>query len=684
MTYAPPPSNAPKPSSDRTTPTTKTTPTASATSSGRAHGSWISVIGVFATFVAMVLVITLCSRIALFLWQSERVAETGGASYIFLQGLRFDLVALGLLLALPCLLAPWLLAFRRTVGPTSTALHAALAAGVACFFFMEVSTPSFIEEYGTRPNYLFIEYLIYPKEVLATLWGAYPLQLIFSTVAVPLLWLGAFRLLSKGRRDMAPLRFRAALCLSLGMAFACFAAARSTTDHRAVNPSTVCFSSDPMVNTLPLNSLYSAGYGFYEMTKNESSGKPLYGDMPYGEVLEIIRAGTGYAPQDFTSAAVPTLHFQASTQPRERPLNLVIMLQESLGAEFVGAMGGLPLTPNLDKLMDEGMTLDKLYATGTRSARGIEAVVAGFLPTPSRSTVKLPRSQSGFFTMASLLGQQGYETSFLYGGESQFDNMARFFSGNGFQEIIDQKDFKNPKFEGSWGISDQELFQRAHKEFDAMGDKPFFSLVFSSSNHSPWDFPEDTIELYEQPRATRNNAVKYADHALGQFFDDARNSTYWENTIFLVVADHNSRVYGADQVPVERFHIPGVFLGGTVEPQRLETMASQVDLIPTALSLMGLSVAHPGVGLDLTRPSVQAAPGRAFLQYNSSNLYLTPDWAVLHCPDKGAHVLGSDGKPLVSGMGEAEAEMVRVALAHALWPQMSYRKGDYHLEAADF
>ncbi|MFT5081784.1 MAG: phosphoglycerol transferase MdoB-like AlkP superfamily enzyme [Planctomycetota bacterium] len=669
MTKTAPPASEPVPSVDPGIPS---------------HGSWTRVLETFAVFVALVLALTTCSRAGLFLWQSSRVAETGGAGYIFLQGLRFDLVALGLLLALPCLLGPWLLASRFTFRATCVSMRAAMAALVAGFFFMEVSTPSFIEEYGTRPNYLFVEYLIYPKEVLATLWGAYPLQLLFSVVAVPLIWFAAFRFVSKGRRQVAPLRVRAALCLSLVMGTACFAAARSTTDHRAVNPSTVCFSSDPLVNTLPLNSLYSASYGFYEMAKNESSGKPVYGDLPYEEVVEIVRAGTGYALDEFVDPAVPTMHFQRATRERERPLNFVIMLQESLGAEFVGAMGGLPLTPNLDKLLDEGMTLDNLYATGTRSARGIEAVVAGFLPTPSRSTVKLPRSQSGFFTIACLLERQGYETSFLYGGESQFDNMARFFSGNGFETIIDHKDFENPEFEGSWGVSDQDLFRRAHEEFDAMGDKPFFSLVFSSSNHSPWDFPEQAIELYEQPQATRNNAVKYADHALGQFFEDARASSYWENTVFLVVADHNSRVYGAEQVPVERFHIPGVFLGGSVAPQHLETMASQVDMIPTALSLIGMSASHLGVGLDLTDPVNQAAPGRAFLQYNNSNLYLTPDKAVLHRPGVGAQVLDSEGNVLAGELGDAEAEMVRVALGYALWPQMSYRKRDYCLEMASF
>ena len=181
-------------------------------------------------------------------------------------------------------------------------------------------------------------------------------------------------------------------------------------------------------------------------------------------------------------------------------------------------------------------------------------------------------------------------------------------------------------------MCDQDLLRRAHAEFQRAGDRPFFSLVFTSSNHSPWDFPEGDFALVESPAATRNNAVKYADHALGEFFDMARASSYWEDTVFLVVADHNSRVYGAELVPVEHFHIPAVFLGGTVRPESVNTLASQVDLLPTALSLIGIAAAHPALGRDLTDPAQRARPGRALLQYDQTHLYLTDTAAVAHRP----------------------------------------------------
>jgi phosphoglycerol transferase MdoB-like AlkP superfamily enzyme len=355
----------------------------------------------------------------------------------------------------------------------------------------------------------------------------------------------------------------------------------------------------------------------------------------------------------------------------------VIILEESLGAEFVGAMGGMPLTPHLDQLLEEGLAFDQLYATGTRSVRGIEALITGFYPTPARSVVKLPKSQRNFFSVASLLGKEGYSTSFIYGGESHFDNMGRFFTGNGFDTVIDQTDYDSPLFEGSWGVSDQDLFRRAHEEFEALGERSFFSLVFSSSNHSPWEFPLGDFELHEEPVATRNNAVKYADHALGEFFEMAKASSYWNNTVFLVVADHNSRVYGPTLVPVEHFHIPAVFLGGTITPEHVNVISSQVDLLPTALSLIGLDSDHPALGRDLTNPAIRALPGRALLQFHQTNLFLEEDHAVILRSNMDAgHFRWIDGELRPA---EPRPESERRALAHTLWPQLTYREASYRL-----
>lgn len=153
------------------------------------------------------------------------------------------------------------------------------------------------------------------------------------------------------------------------------------------------------------------------------------------------------------------------------------------------------LTPEIDKLNQEGWAFERLYATGTRSVRGIEAVIIGFTPTPSRAVVKLDKSQKDFFTIASLLKRQGYETQFIYGGESHFDNMKSFFLGNGFSQIVDFDDIDSPEFVASWGASDGDVFNQADHELNKLHrqDKPFFSFIFTSSNHDPFEIPDELI-----------------------------------------------------------------------------------------------------------------------------------------------------------------------------------------------
>jgi len=353
---------------------------------------------------------------------------------------------------------------------------------------------------------------------------------------------------------------------------------------------------------------------------------------------------------------------------------------ESLGAPFVGKLGGLPLTPNLDRLADEGLWFTQLYATGTRTVRGLEAVVAGFPPTAAPSVLKLPLAQHNFFTLAQALKAKGYATEFIYGGVTNFDNMGLFFRENGFDRIIEQRDFDNPVLLGTWGVCDEDLVTKAHETFLAHGDQPFFALLLTTSNHVPFEFPPGRIEPYEQPAATRSNAVKYTDYAIGRLFELARRAPYFERTIFLVVADHDARVYGADLVPVEHFQIPGLIVGPGVPRREERRIASQIDLAPTLLGLAGIDVAHPMIGRDLLALPAHE-PGRALMQYGDANGFLVKNKIAIHQPGHAARTFAFiDGhlKPT-----EHDVELERDALAHLLWAERTYRERRYRLPRQD-
>lgn len=614
------------------------------------------------------------SRGALAWWQADRIAQAEAWAFVWREGLRFDAVLTGLAWVLPATLTPWMALHRRSQRGWGRFLRAYGGVALLLVVFMELSTPAFMTQYDSRPNYLFVEYLGYAKEVGGTLIKDYWAHLLVTAVLLPAVGWAYVRLTRPAAVPPPPLRVWLALPLSVLMFVVLALCARGALGHRPANPATAAVTADHLVNELPLSSLYTVTYAIYQSRKAEQGGI-TYAEMPQDRVVDIVRRETGLPPGAFTDPASPLRHTLISQQPRERPLNLVIVLEESLGAEFVGRLGGLPLTPHLDRLGDQGIWFDNLYATGTRSVRGIEAVVAGFPPTSAVSTVKLAKSQRDFFTLASFLKPKGYESTFFYGGESHFDNMRSYFMGNGFDRVVEQKDMPANAFIATWGASDGDLLEVAHQHFSRQpADKPFFALVFSSSNHAPFEFPDGGFELYEQPKNTVNNAVKYADHALGHFFEKAQKSAYWENTLFLVVADHNSRVYGPSVIPIERFHIPGLILGGAVRsPERIRTVASQLDLAPTLISMMGLSGEVPLTGRDLSDPVQRARPGRAIMQFDKMQAYMEGSAVAVLQPDIAPRLMSYTDGQLRDRPGSDPA-LVEKAQAHARYAQWAYEK----------
>ncbi len=629
-----------------------------------------------AIFVLWCLFALTVSRLILVAIFWDRVAPTEGLGIILLQGVRFDLILVAALFGPVFLFKCWLqpIAFLRRPGNWILPLYTGLAAAAA--FFVEASTASFIGQFDSRPNYLFVEYLKYPKEVLATVSGTkLPELVIFTSAAALIAWF-VTRWLRRDPYSDLRVSVKFSLLITPVIVVLMVGMIRSTLAHRPVNPSNAAFSQDSMVNQLPLNSPYSVLHAIYERRKEASNERIRYGKMADDEVLEIVLREAGITPaQQLDPAGAPTLHFQQATARHDRPLNLVIVLEESLGAEFVGSLGGKDLTPNLDSLADQGIWFERLYATGIRSARGIEAIITGFTPSPRTNVVKRSDTQDNFFTLAALLSKSGYHTSFIYGGESHFDNMRRFFLNNGFQKVLDQGDYDNPVFRGSWGVSDEDLFQMAHEELSVKGDQPFFSLIFTTSHHEPFDIPANRVTPSEY--GPRETSIKYADYALGEFLRRAKNSSYWKNTVFLVIADHNAKIFGGKLVPVERFRIPAAIIGPSVTPRRITGITSQIDIVPTLLSLIGLDSSHPAIGRDLTRPEFRDGSGRALMQFHANQAYIEGNRVVVLQPDLDprAFELGPDSQMTLLPGGDRVIE--RKALAYALWGPLMIRTNAY-------
>lgn len=228
-------------------------------------------------------------------------------------------------------------------------------------------------------------------------------------------------------------------------------------------------------------------------------------------------------------------------------------------------------------------------------------------------------------------------------------------------------------------MSDEDLFDKANETFSQLHSegKPFFSLVFSSSNHDPFEFPDGKIELYEQPKQTRNNAAKYADYAIGHFFELAKKSNYWNDTIFLIIADHDSRATGDDLVPIRHFHIPALLLGNHIEPKRDNRLVSQLDMPATLLSVAGISSENPMMGYDLTQ---NVEPNRAIMQYDATQAVMKANNDVIvmrpNTPIESFTYDKANEKLIPKAVDEEEK---KDALAQALLPSYLYKHQLYRL-----
>jgi len=545
----------------------------------------------FKYYLLMILIFFI-GRLALFTLYFDRFSDSGVNYYLsFLYGLKMDTIVASMLLIIPLII----LAFSpsKLSKISNLLLRSYFVIILGFLIYIENATFPFFTQYDVRPNFKFVEYLEYPVEVFNMLIADFKLPLTIAFVMIALFtWF-----FMKASRDSfielleSPVKRRALWFLPLAILL--FIGIRSSFGHRPANLSDAMYSTNRVVNEITKNSLYSIGYAIYANKRYSTKAIKLYGKMPIDEALERMQRRLGIHHNDLKSDS-PFSRLEKSHFSSPKKKNLVIFLQESLGYQFVNPT----ITPELLKLKKEGLWFNQAYSNGTRSVRGIAGTTSGFLAVPGKGVVKRTKSQNDFFTFASLLNPLGYHTMFLYGGEARFDNMRSWFLGNGFDEVVEQKDYKNPSFVATWGVSDEDLAKKANERFSQLYNegKPFAGLMFSSSNHSPFDIPKGKIEEIIPNKNCVENAVKYADYAIGAFFNEAKKLPYYKETIFVIIADHNIRVYGDDIVPVNMFHIPALILGTEVKAEAYNNLVSQPDVLATAIDYLGKDLSYPILG----------------------------------------------------------------------------------------
>lgn len=467
-----------------------------------------------------------------------------------------------------------------------------VGAAFALILLEAVAEALFWAEFETRFNFLAVEYLIYRDEVARNILESYAvaeMAAALGVAAILLLWLlrGWIRRASSEESSAA-----ARLIVPVALALAGFGA------FLLDEPST---GRDARAVELARNGVYQFLSAF---RTNELDFEQFYITRPVRQVLtdlgaRLVPAGS---PDGIARAVV-------STRP-ERRMNVMFISVESLSASFLGVYGSPDrLTPNLDALAGQSLWFSNVYATGTRTVRGLEALSLSIPPTPGHSIVKRPGG-SGLRTIGTPFMERGYDVAFVSGVYGYFDNMNGFFSSAGFR-VVDRLSYTRQEvtFSNAWGIADENIFDRVLKEADAdhAANRPFMLWSLTGSNHRPYTFPAGRIDL---PQGSREAAVKYTDWAIGRFLDQARARPWYANTVFVIVADHCARSGGRTELPVRNFQIPlFIHAPSLVAPRRVTKLVSQIDLAPTLLNLLGFRYTSTFFGEDM----LGDGPERAFL-----------------------------------------------------------------------
>ncbi|KJJ38238.1 sulfatase [Aequorivita vladivostokensis] len=540
----------------------------------------------------------------------------------FLIGFLFDLGTVSFF-ALPYALYLLLLP-RRCHGSIFDRIVTwfAYSLGLVIFLFSFFAEITFWEEFKNRFNFIAVDYLIYTYEVVKNINESYPIPLLVSGILIltaALLFItvrmGIFKKTFQSESTFGEKLFPTLLVFGTVLVFALFVKNKDAEQFE-----------NRYNNEIAKTGIYSF---FAAFQNNELSFTDFYKTLPLNEAFSEVKNEFKKRGDSLLFPEKELIYrniLNTDSLPEERP-NVIFICVESLSAKFLGSFGNTEnITPTLDSLSNHSLFFTNLFATGTRTVRGMEAITLSIPPTPGRSIVKRENNQQ-LFTIGEVFRQKGYNRNFFYGGDGYFDNMNSFFGGNGFNIVDRGRGFLMDEsittnrtnieddevtFENAWGIADEDIYNKVIKVADEAhsAGKPFFDFVMTTSNHRPYTYPKGKIDI--PSGSGRSGAVKYTDYAIGEFLKKARQKEWFKNTVIIIMADHCASSAGRQELDVKNYHIPALILNlPNTPPLKIDKMASQIDIFPTLFSLLNWNYNSNLYGTDILKMKPEEA--RAFV-----------------------------------------------------------------------
>jgi phosphoglycerol transferase MdoB-like AlkP superfamily enzyme len=503
---------------------------------------------------------------------------------------------------------------------------AMLFASIVSWIFIAASEFTFWNEFSTRFNFIAVDYLIYTSEVLGNIKESYNMPLLLSLIVVvsAIFFYFAWKMVKPHSKNMVKgwnRLLQLIICIILAISSYLFIPAELKE-----------FSNNTQAQQLAGNGHFEFGHAFFN---NQLNYNEFYASIKTPEKYLVNNAGQNKDIQNSNKLNNPSNLTSLTAKP-----NVVLISVESLSANFMAKYGNTQnITPYLDSLAKESLIFNGLYSTGTRTVRGLEALALSIPPTPGYSIVKR-NNNDNLFSLGYVLKNNNYNPMYIYGGYSSFDNMKNFFSNNSY-EVIDRMKLAKEQihYENIWGVADEDLFSLSLQQLDEKnninienkGAKPFFAHIMTTSNHRPYTYPEGRIDI--PSKTSREGAVKYTDWAINDFIQRAKTKPWFDNTIFVIVADHCASARGKTALPIESFHIPMmIYAPKLIKPEQINQIASQIDIAPTILALLGIDYKSKFYGQDILSDGINNQ--RAFIgNYQTVGMY--KDGKVVELRPKG-------------------------------------------------
>ncbi len=627
------------------------------------YGSALLLLSIFIVFSTITRLVLTCISLPRVEYNVINIVAAFGI------GLFYDVVA-GLFFVALLMLYLWLCPHKLFIQKWHKyVLYVYCIVSMVILVFNSSGEVIFWQEYGNRYDFIAVDYLIYTYEVINNIIESYPVYWILAGVFVVASGLFYFvkKYLYLPTKDT---RFVKRSVVFIVYAALCF------TNYKLLTNSFRFFSNNAYSNELAANGLYEFGTAYFA---NSIDYAKKYVTINDTTAFNLLKNNLFTKEATYTTNQLYNLSRVIKADTATKPYNVVLISVESLSASFMQYFGSNKnMTPFMDSLIPNSMFCSNLYATGTRTVRGLEALSLAIPPTPGQSIVRRPNNEN-MFTIGNLLSSKGYDCRYIYGGNSFFDNMGPYFSSNGYK-VVDSRDFTAAEttFTTAWGACDEDIFNKAIKECDASysNQKLFYNHVMTVSNHRPFTFPKGKITSYNPDNHTREGAVAYTDWAIGNFIHQAQSKPWFVNTIFVIVADHCASAAGKVALPVTGYHIPAlIYAPNLVPPSIMNRLMSQIDIIPTLLGIMNINYTSKFMGYNM----LQLEPGRerAFISTYTKMGYIKHDTLVILEPKKTAETYKPNFTTGTATLLQPDSGLIKEAIS---WYQMAnyfYKKKLY-------